>query len=103
MADEQPIPEVARQTEDSRDLTPEHVMQAMAIISQFLYKVENEPRHEVHPYSYFQGRPLSFDLSPFDIAEFFEEQEDLENKFEEAKGTGPSTSSSEATPKKAQD
>ncbi|KAG5523812.1 hypothetical protein RHGRI_030714 [Rhododendron griersonianum] len=80
MADEQPIFEVAQPTEDSGDLTPEHVMQAMAIISQFLYKVENEPRYEVHPYSCFQGRPLSFDLSPSDIAEFLKSKKTQRTK-----------------------
>lgn len=85
MADKHPVSEIEQKPEESRELTPKHVMYAMSLISQFWYKEENEPRYEVHPQSCLIGASNPLDLTYSDVAEFFEEPETSEIKHDKAK------------------
>lgn len=73
MTNKQPVSEIEQKPRESRELTLEHIMYAMSLISQFLYKVENEPRYEVHPQSCLTGASNPLDLTYSDVAEFFED------------------------------
>ncbi|KAG5523823.1 hypothetical protein RHGRI_030724 [Rhododendron griersonianum] len=65
-------------------------MYALSIIRQTLYRVENEPKHEVHSRSCLTGVSNPFMLTPSDIAELFNESKDSRSKVEENKTPDPS-------------
>ncbi|KAI8547427.1 hypothetical protein RHMOL_Rhmol07G0194800 [Rhododendron molle] len=83
MAEKQPMSEMERKPEEK--LTSELIMYLMSPIRQTLYKVENEPRYEVHPQSCLKGVSDPFMLTPSDIAELFNESEDSGSQTEEEK------------------
>ncbi|KAI8563820.1 hypothetical protein RHMOL_Rhmol03G0138800 [Rhododendron molle] len=64
-------------------------MFAMSLIRQTLYRVENEPKHEVHSHSCLTRMSDPFTLTPADIAEFFSESEGSESQVQENKAPTP--------------
>ncbi|KAI8560128.1 hypothetical protein RHMOL_Rhmol04G0231900 [Rhododendron molle] len=97
MAEKQTVPKME---ETSREkLTPKLVMLAMGLIKQMLYKVKNEPKHEVHSRSCLTRMSDPFMLTSADIDEFFGESEGSKSQVQEDKA--PTPDSSKEAPEKS--
>ncbi|KAG5544212.1 hypothetical protein RHGRI_016833 [Rhododendron griersonianum] len=90
MAEKQTMLEMEEKSRE--ELTPELVMFAMSLIRQTLYRVENEPKYEIHSRSCLTMMSNPFTLTPADIAEFFSESEGSESQVQENKAPTPDSS-----------
>ncbi|KAG5524208.1 hypothetical protein RHGRI_031018 [Rhododendron griersonianum] len=97
MAEKQTVPQMKETP--GEELTPELVMLTMSLIRQTLYKVENEPKYEVHSRSCLAKTSDPFTLTPADIVEFFGESEDSESQVQEDKP--PPLDPSKGSPEKS--
>ncbi|KAG5565856.1 hypothetical protein RHGRI_001684 [Rhododendron griersonianum] len=90
MAEKQTAPKM-EETSGGK-VTPELVMLAMGFIRQTLYRVENEPKYEIHSRSCLTKMSDPFKLTPAEIAEFFAESEGSESQAQENKALAPDSS-----------
>ncbi|KAI8559753.1 hypothetical protein RHMOL_Rhmol04G0198800 [Rhododendron molle] len=78
MARKQTVPQMKETPEEK--LTPELVMLAMSLIRRTLYRVENEPKFEVHSRSCLTRMSDASTLTSADITEFFGESKGPESR-----------------------